>query len=52
MSVKFSDKHLRGFVSEHEFSAIEPQVKAAHQLLEDKKGPENDFLGWLALPKE
>ncbi len=52
MSVKFSDKHLRGFVSEHEFSAIEPQVKAAHQLLEDKNGPGNDFLGWLALPKE
>ncbi len=52
MSVKFSDKHLRGFVSEHEFSAIEPQVKAAHQLLENKNGPGNDFLGWLALPKE
>lgn len=52
MSVKFSDKHLRGFVSEHEFSAIEPQVKAAHQLLEDKNGPGNDFLGWLTLPKE
>ena len=52
MSVKCSDKHLRGFVSEHEFSAIEPQVKAAHQLLEDKNGPGNDFLGWLALPKE
>ncbi len=52
MSVKFSDKHLRGFVSEHEFSAIEPQVKVAHQLLEDKNGPGNDFLGWLALPKE
>ena len=51
MSVRFSDKHLRGFVSEHEFAAMEPQLKAAHQLLHEKSGPGNDFLGWLELPK-
>ena len=51
MSVRFSDKHLRDFVSEHEFAAMEPQLKAAHQLLHEKSGPGNDFLGWLELPK-
>ena len=33
MPVQFSEKHLRGFVSEHEFAAIAPQVEAAHELL-------------------
>lgn len=52
MSVKFSGKHLRGFVSEHEFAAMEPQLKTAHQLLHEKNGPGNEFLGWLDLPKQ
>ncbi|MEY4202962.1 MAG: hypothetical protein RL013_665 [Bacteroidota bacterium] len=34
----------------HETSAIEPQVTSAAQLLESRKGPGNDFLGWLDLP--
>ncbi|MBO4635986.1 MAG: glucose-6-phosphate isomerase, partial [Clostridiales bacterium] len=29
---------------------IEPQVKAAHDMLTKKNGPGNDFLGWLDLP--
>ena len=51
MSVHFSEKHLRGFISEHEFAAIAPQVEAAHALLHGRTGPGNDFLGWLELPK-
>jgi glucose-6-phosphate isomerase len=38
------------FISEHELSAIEPQVAAAAKLLESRTGPGNDFLGWLDLP--
>ncbi|MFM8486569.1 MAG: glucose-6-phosphate isomerase, partial [Bacteroidota bacterium] len=34
----------------HETSAIEPQVTSAAQILESRKGPGNDFLGWLDLP--
>jgi glucose-6-phosphate isomerase len=30
--------------------ALEPQIKAAHQSLEDGTCPGNDFLGWLHLP--
>ncbi len=50
MSVKFNGKHLSKFVKESEFEAIWPQVQAAHQLLEQRNGPGNDFLGWVDLP--
>ena len=33
-----------------EFAAIYPQVELAHQMLESKTGPGNDFLGWTDLP--
>ena len=50
MSVKFNAKHLNGFVRDEEFAAIYPQVELAHQMLESKTGPGNDFLGWTDLP--
>ena len=43
-------KYTEQFVGEHEISAIAPQVSAAAQLLESRKGPGADFLGWLDLP--
>ena len=50
MSVKFNGKHLAKFVKDTEFEAIWPQVKAAHEMLEGRTGPGNDFLGWVDLP--
>lgn len=50
MGVKMNGRHLAGFVSEDEFSAIFPQVKLAHETLHGKTGPGNDFLGWVDLP--
>ena len=50
MSVKFSNKYAAPFISEHEYDAIKPQVKSAHDLLNSKQGPGNDFLGWVDLP--
>ncbi len=38
------------FLSEGAVKALEPQIKAAHQSLEDGTCPGNDFLGWLHLP--
>ncbi len=38
------------FIRPEEFSAIEPQVLAAAKVLDSRKGPGNDFLGWLDLP--
>ena len=52
MSVNFNTKHLGNFVAEHEFEAIWPQVELAHQQLEAKTGPGNDFLGWMYQPRD
>ena len=52
MSVSFNTKHLSSFIKEDEFAAIYPQVAAAHQSLESKTGPGNDFLGWMYLPRD
>ena len=52
MSVSFNTKHLTPFISEDEFAAIYPQVAAAHEQLEAKTGPGNDFLGWMYLPRD
>ena len=43
---------LSGFISEEEYAAIYPQVEAAHNQLEAKSGPGNDFLGWMYLPRD
>jgi len=50
MSVKLNGKYLAKFVKDTEFEAIWPQVKAAHEMLEGRTGPGNDFLGWVDLP--
>lgn len=52
MSVRFNGTYLSDFVNAHEYSAMEAQVKAAHETLHGKNGLGNDFLGWLTLPKE
>ena len=50
MSVTLSDKHLKEFISEDEYTAIAPQIAAAHDLLHKKTGLGNDFTGWVDLP--
>ena len=52
MSVSFNTKHLTPFIKDDEFAAIYPQVAAAHEQLEAKTGPGNDFLGWMYLPRD
>ena len=51
MSIKFNGKHLKNFISEHEYETLYPQVELAHQQLESRTGPGNDFLGWMNLPE-
>lgn len=50
MGMKFNGKYLRGFVAEHEFVALEGQIKDAHEKLHAKTGLGSDFLGWVDLP--
>ena len=52
MSVVLNTKHLSGFINEEEYKAIYSQVEAAHNQLEAKNGPGNDFLGWMYLPRD
>ncbi len=44
-------KYTERFIAAHETAAIVPQVTAAAALLESRKGPGSDFLGWLDLPE-
>ena len=52
MPLKLDDRYLKGFISQHEYQAIAPQVKAAGELLASGKGPGSDFLGWVTLPRD
>ena len=40
----------KGFYDEKLYEKVKEEVIAAHELLRSKKGPGNDFLGWLDLP--
>ncbi len=50
MAVTLNDKHVKAFISQEEYQAIAPQIKVSHELLHNKTGLGNDFLGWLDLP--
>lgn len=50
MSVKINRKYLSNFINEHEHEYLQPYVEVAHNMLHNKKGPGNDFLGWVDLP--
>lgn len=50
MSVTLSDKHVKAFISDEEYVSIAPQIKAAHEMLHNKTGLGNDFVGWVDLP--
>ena len=52
MAISLETSYLHGFVREHELSNLQPQITAAHELLESKAGPGNDFLGWVTLPTD
>ena len=50
MAVTLNDKHLQEFISNEEYQAIAPQIAASHEILHNKTGLGNTFLGWLDLP--
>lgn len=49
--LKVDFKRLEGFVEEYELKYMDHLVKASHDMLYEKKGPGNDFLGWMDLPE-
>lgn len=50
MDINFS--YEDSFVEPKELENLKPFLKASHQMLHEKTGPGNDFLGFIDLPKE
>ena len=50
MAVTLNDKYLKGVVNADELKGMEPMVKTAHEMIVNKNGLGNDFLGWVDLP--
>lgn len=48
----FDYSNTARFVQKHEIEHIAASTEAAAKLLESRKGPGSDFLGWLDLPKK
>ena len=52
MAIKLDTKYLENFMNDSDFKAIQPFVITAHNLITQKNGLGNDFLGWLTLPED
>ena len=52
MAISLDTRYLDGFVRNHELGALQAQVTAAHEMLHNKTGLGNDFLGWVTLPTD
>lgn len=50
MILKLNEDYLKGFVSDKELTAIEPEISAAFDTLNRRDGAGSDFLGWVDLP--
>jgi glucose-6-phosphate isomerase len=48
--IKLDLSKTKPFIGEHEVDMLAGQVKLAHEMLHQKIGPGNDFLGWVDLP--
>ncbi|MEA4825357.1 MAG: glucose-6-phosphate isomerase [Clostridium sp.] len=51
MSIKLDLSKAKPYLNYHEVEQLQPLVTAAHNLLHEKTGAGNDFLGWVDLPK-
>lgn len=52
MAVKLNSKYIRSFVPDTALEEIKPEIEAAVKALNEGTGKGNDFLGWLALPRD
>lgn len=51
MSIQLNTRYLESFIKPHEYEQIAPQIRTADQMLRQKNGAGNQFLGWVDLPK-
>lgn len=50
-NLKFSYNNALKFISEQEIKSFSDDIKKVHNMLMDKTGEGNDFLGWVKLPE-
>ena len=50
MAVTLNEKFVSGFVSDTEVEKISHLTRAAYQVVKERSGAGNDFLGWVDLP--
>jgi glucose-6-phosphate isomerase len=50
LAVKLNTKYLQNFVAKEDLDAISGEVASAVELLNNRTGAGNDFLGWVDLP--
>ena len=50
MKLEFSYKFAKNFFDEKEITQLKPFVELANEVLVNKEGAGNDFLGWTTLP--
>lgn len=50
MAIKLNDTYVKQFIAADELVGMAPQIKAAQEMLTNKSGLGNDFLGWIDLP--
>ncbi len=48
--LRFDYSKALGFVGQHEIDNMAEYIKSAHEMLHNKTGAGNDFLGWVELP--
>ncbi len=51
MSIQLNSHYLESFIRPHEYEQIAPQIRQADEILRQKSGAGNKFLGWVDLPK-
>lgn len=49
-TIKFDYSKAIGFFKQHEIDCMQTYVKEAHNMIHEKTGLGNDFLGWVELP--
>lgn len=50
MALQFSYKYAKDFLKENDIAGLKAQIESAHDMLHNKTGLGNDFLGWIDLP--
>ena len=50
MAIKCNDRFVKNFVTDAEINALVPALEKAHDMIVNKSGEGNDFLGWHSLP--